>query len=77
VLRHFAFAAAGLLASAAPASVEPPAPTDTRAVVRAAGEVLADRYILPATAAKLAEALAKAEAAGRYRDWAESRWRNA
>ncbi len=67
MLRHFAFAAAGLLASAAPASVQPSASIDTSAVVRTAREVLADRYILPATAAKLAEVLANAEATGRYR----------
>ena len=64
---RFALAAAGLLASAAPASVQPSAPVDTRPVVRAAREVIADRYILPAAAAKLAEVLAKAEAADRYR----------
>ncbi|HZF43701.1 MAG TPA: metalloregulator ArsR/SmtB family transcription factor [Sphingomonadaceae bacterium] len=65
--RRFAYVAACLLASAVPASAQPSAPADTRAVVTAAREVLGKRYVLPATAAKLAEVLAKAEAAGRYR----------
>jgi hypothetical protein len=65
--RRFALVAACLLASTGSASAQPSAPVDTRAVVTAAREVLGARYVLPATAAKLSEVLAAAEATGRYR----------
>jgi hypothetical protein len=67
VHRSLATALAALSLIAAPALAQPAAPADTRAVVAEARRVLVERYVLPDMATRLSAALAKAEAAGRYR----------
>jgi hypothetical protein len=62
-----ALGVAGLLAIGAAASAQPSASAAARDVVTEARKVLAERYVLPDVAPKLAAALAQAEAAGRYR----------
>ncbi|WCM26012.1 S41 family peptidase [Sphingomonas sp. QA11] len=58
--------AATMVMLAAPARADAPA-TDTHATIAAAQKTIRDHYVLPAVAIALEQALARSEAAGRYR----------